>query len=653
MRHYTRIYYTLLSVLALVAICSPIAAQTKKAEVETLWRLLDYIAVDYPGAVAKGKVINEAEYSEMEEFSGTVVDGLAKLPPKPSRAALIVKSNELNTAIDNKVSPELVARQARLLATELLRSYPVPLAPKTAPNVQNGKQLYAQNCASCHGMSGNGQGPDAGQLDPAPIAFTDAERARERSLFALYQVIGQGLDGTAMQSFAGLPAEDRWDMAAYAGSFAFKETSKGQELWKKDASVRALFPDLAALVSMTPANLGKQIGTEKADAVMAFLRTNPEVIGATATSTGSLALSRTKLKESLAAYQAGRKDEAESLALSAYLDGFEPLEPGLAARDPSLLKAIERAMARVRAAIGDDLPVAEVESRIGALDRLFSEAETALDADQASQASAFVGAFTILLREGLEALLIVVAMIAFLRKAERPEVMPYVHGGWITALLAGGITWFAATYLIGISGASRELTEGFGSLFAAVILLFVGLWMHGKSRADEWQRYIRETMSKALSRGSAWFLFGLAFIVVYREVFETILFFAALWTADNGMTILAGSGAAILLLSVIAWAMLRYSRKLPIGKFFAYSSALMIVLTVILTGKGIAALQEAGLMSVTPLPDFPHIAMLGIFPAVQSLIAQVLVIAVIAVGYWYNVRLKYMQDYSISDQNEF
>jgi len=521
----------------LVAICSPIAAQTKKAEVETLWRLLDYIAVDYPGAVDKGKVINEAEYSEMEEFSGTVVDGLAKLPPKPSRAVLIVKSNELNTAIDNKVSPELVARQARLLATDLLRSYPVPLAPKTAPNVQNGKQLYAQNCASCHGMSGNGQGPDAGQLTPAPIAFTDVERARERSLFALYQVIGQGLDGTAMQSFAHLPAQNRWDIAAYAGSFAFKEASKGQELWKNDASIRALFPDLPALASMTPANLGKQIGPEKADAVMSYLRANPEVIGTS--STGSLALSRTKLKESLAAYQAGRKDEAEALAISAYLDGFEPLEPALASRDSTLLKAIERAMGAVRVAINDDLPAAEVGNRISALDGLFLDAESALDADQASQASAFVGAFTILLREGLEALLIVVAMIAFLRKAERPEVMPFVHGGWIAALLAGGITWFAATYLIGISGASRELTEGFGSLFAAVILLFVGLWMHGKSRADEWQRYIRETVSKALSRGSAWFLFGLAFIVVYREVFETILFFAALWTADNGMTILA------------------------------------------------------------------------------------------------------------------
>ena len=125
---------------------------------------------------------------------------------------------------------------------------------------------------------------------------------------------------------------------------------------------------------------------------------------------------------------------------------------------------------------------------------------------------------------------------------------------------------------------------------------------------------------------------------MYREVFETILFFAALWTADNGITILAGSGAAIFLLMVIAWAMLRYSRKLPIGKFFAYSSALMVVLTVVLTGKGIAALQEAGFISVTPLSEFPQISMLGIFPTVQSIVAQLIAIGVIAIGYWYNTR---------------
>src|SRR3546814_7937795 len=103
-------------------------------------------------------------------------------------------------------------------------------------------------------------------------------------------------------------------------------------------------------------------------------------------------------------------------------------------------------------------------------------------------------------------------MSAFRRNADRPEVLSYVHGGWIAALIAGGATWAVATYAISISGASRELTEGFGSLFAAVVLVSVGIWMHGKSHDESWQRYIREALGKALSRRSAWFLFGLAFL---------------------------------------------------------------------------------------------------------------------------------------------
>jgi FTR1 family protein len=126
--------------------------------------------------------------------------------------------------------------------------------------------------------------------------------------------------------------------------------------------------------------------------------------------------------------------------------------------------------------------------------------------------------------------------------------------------------------------------------------------MHGKAQADQWQRYIRENMARVLSGGSVWLLFGLAFIVVvYGEVFETILFYAALWTEGNGGTVLAGALSACAALAVVAWAMLRYSRQLPIGKFFTYSSWLMAVLTVVLAGKGIAALQEAGIVSIAPL----------------------------------------------------
>src|SRR5690606_24101308 len=155
-------------------------------------------------------------------------------------------------------------------------------------------------------------------------------------------------------------------------------------------------------------------------------------------------------------------------------------------------------------------------------------------------------------------------------------------------------TWAAATFFISISGASRELTEGFGSLLAAVVLVSVGIWMHGKSRADAWQIYIRDKLTTALSGRSAWVLFLLAFVVVYREVFETILFFAAIWSQGGHLGMLAGALAALILLAITAWALLAYSKRLPIGRFFSLSAILMAGLSIVLIGKGVAALQEAG-----------------------------------------------------------
>lgn len=216
--------------------------------------------------------------------------------------------------------------------------------------------------------------------------------------------------------------------------------------------------------------------------------------------------------------------------------------------------------------------------------------------------------------------------------------MAYVHGGWIGALIAGVVTWAVATWVIGISGASRELTEGFGSVFAAVVLLTVGIWMHGKGQADQWQRYIRETMAKALSGRSAWFLFGLAFVVVYREVFETILFYAALTAQGNGAAILAGALTACAVLAAIAWVLLRYSGKLPIGQFFTYSSWLMAALTVVLAGKGVAALQEAGIIDLAPWSVVPRVELLGLFPTVQTVAAQAVMVLAIVVGFNWNRR---------------
>jgi high-affinity iron transporter len=614
------------------------AQQPVSGEVQTYWRLLDYVAVDYAGAVENGKIKSASEYAEMTEFVASVSTGLAALPPSPARAQLIASAGRLKSTVATKRSASEVAGLAHQLAGDLLKAYPVPLAPSRAPDMARAATLFAQNCSSCHGLSGDGHGPDAVKLATPPIAFTDVGRARQRTPFGLYQYISQGIDGTAMQSFASLPNEDRWGLAFYAGQFAFPDAlaREGEKLWKADPSLRQKVPNLTALFGISAETLAKSIGVEKADAVIAYLRRHPEALSQPPP--GSLDVARSKLAASLAAYRAGNRREAQTLALSAYLDGFEPLEPMLVARDATLMGRIESGMGELRSALQRGLPADEVAARVNVLDALFDDAQAVLASDATNGASNFLGAFTILLREGLEALLIVITMIAFLRKAERREVLPYVHGGWISALVAGGLTWVVATYALKVSGASRELTEGFGSLFAAVVLLSVGIWMHGKSQADEWQRYIREKLSHALTRQSAWFLFGLAFIVVYREVFETILFFAALWTQGGVAMTLAGAGSAAVALAVIGWVMLRYSRTLPVAKFFAYSAWLMAILTVVLAGKGVAALQEAGLIGIDPLSGVPRITMLGIFPTVQTLGFQIAMIVAIVVGFARNQR---------------
>jgi len=116
-------------------------------------------------------------------------------------------------------------------------------------------------------------------------------------------------------------------------------------------------------------------------------------------------------------------------------------------------------------------------------------------------------------------------------------------------------------------------------------------------------------------------------------VFETILFYAALWTADNGATILAGALSGAVLLALIAWAMLRYSRTLPITQFFAYSAILIAVLAVVLAGKGVGALQEAGVVPVTPLAGVPRVTIIGLFPTAEAIGAQLVALAVVILGY--------------------
>jgi high-affinity iron transporter len=343
---------------------SPAFAQTSQtAPAQTVWRLLDYLAVDYVGAVQDGKVISEAEYKEMIEFSRSARERIALLPVTPAKMGLQQQAIALEKLIADKSPPDKVAAAARGVASDLIKAYPVPLAPSTAPDLARGKVLFTQNCASCHGATGDGKGPDAADLDPPAIAFIDESRARERSVFALYQVIEQGLDDTSMRSFAELPADDRWALAFYVGTFAYPEdrAAAGEKIWKSDAALRSDLT-LEKLVSTTPAAMAAAMGEDKARDLVAYLRRHPEAIAAQ-NADGSLTVARARLEEAIAAYARQDRKAATDLALSAYLDGFEPVEPVLSARDHGLMIRIETAMATLRTGISNGEPVETVRGR--------------------------------------------------------------------------------------------------------------------------------------------------------------------------------------------------------------------------------------------------------------------------------------------------
>ncbi len=633
---------TLMAWLMLLALVpSAFAAVGAAANPRQTWQLLDYIAVDYAGAVQNRRVVSPAEYAEMREFAATVRSQLAALPVTPAQLALVAEADQLIAAVETKADPKQVAGLARRLGARLLVNYSIGAAPMSPPDVAGAAALYAQQCAACHGASGHGDGPGAASLVPPPIAFTDANRAAQRSPFALYEVISQGLQGTAMTSFSMLSEQDRWALAFYVGSLAYSPDSRtqGEALWRRQAELRRYVPTLDALVHSSEAELAKSTGAREAKDITAYLRSNPAAVAEPAAGipVGPLALARQRMADSVRAYQTGDASLARSLALSSYLDGVEPVEPTLASRDLAFMREIETAMGQYRALLQRRATTKEVDAQAGKVAALFNRAEAVLRASGTDTTTAFLGSFTILLREGLEALLIVIGMIAFLRKAERSEVLPYVHAGWIGALLAGGVTWAIATYLVDISGANREVTEGLSSLFAAIVLLSVGIWMHQKSLAGRWQQYLHAKMSAALTRRSAIFLFSLAFIAVYREVFETILFFIAMWSERNGGAIVAGLVAGSAALAAVAYWLLRVSKRLPIGQFFSISSILIAVLAVVLVGKGMAALQEAGWVA-QGLITAPRIDWLGVYPSWQSLLAQLIVAVIAVVGFVVNTR---------------
>lgn len=611
------------------------------AQGQMVLHLLDYISVEYPRFVKAGKVINADEYAEQVEFSAQVADAVRNFPPRPEKDALVASAANVAALIADKGDSAKVSQGARNLQRSLIKAYRIQIAPARAPDLSNVATLYQLNCAACHDAAGDGNGPQAAALEPRPTNFQDHARQLARSVYGLYNTISLGVEGTSMPAFGNLRADERWALAFYVTQFVSTEDERNQggQLWERPG-MRTLFPGLSDLVGATPAET-LRVGVS-AYQVLAYLRAHPAMIPSQ-DSTSPLSIATAKIRESLELYRRGNREAALQAAISAYLEGFELAEAGLDRVDHSLRNRIEQDMMAYRNLIKNAAAVDIVEQKAHALKNSIEEAAALGAPGELSATGAFASAFTIIAREGLEAILVLAAIAAFLIKSGRREGLKHLHAGWVAALLLGIATWIASSTLVEISGAQREVTEGLTALLSAAVLLYAGYWLHSRSHASRWQTFTRGQVSDALSQRA---LFGIAlvsFFAVYRKVFETVLFMQTLWIQSDAASrggLVAGVASAGAALAILAWLVSRYSARLPLRLFFSLSSLFLAALAVIFAGKGVAALQAAGQFPTDPLA-ISGIPALGIYPSVQGLALQALLVVAIVASFLYgrfNVR---------------
>jgi high-affinity iron transporter len=591
-------------------------------DAQRLVTVLDYVGSDYARAVHGGVVVSPDEYAEQVKFV-TDAHALALSVLRPMGGAgaadpLVVAITRVEKAVQDKAEPAEVLRACQQAKAEAVTRFGLRTVPTETPSLDRARTLYAESCLPCHGEKGDGKTARAEQLDPRPASFREPSRLAALSPYRVYNTLTFGVPGTAMASFESLPPSDRWALGFYVLRLGHEgDPARGPAALSLAEQAVRTDPEIVAALAAS--------GVADPERVLAHVRTE----GAFRDPPASLALARTRemLRAAVAAFEEGRAREGDRQVMDAYLEGFEPLEPRLRARDAEATSSVEAGFRDLRVAMqkGDGRAVrATLHDLDRVLDSLGEERRTGVP---------MLAAFLIYFREGVEAALLVGALLAGVRRLGRPDAIRYVHAGWLAALPAGLLTWWAASRLIRVSPADRELSEALIALVAAAVLFSMSFWMISKVESRRWTGYLRKGLEASLTRRNLALLAFLSFLAVYREAAETVLFTQALLLEAPGHPAEVWGGAAAGLAAVLAIGvfMSRTVVRLPLGPFFAVSSALMCALAISFAGAGIYELVAAGYLRPRPVP-FPEIAWMGIHPDLTALLVQLLIVSVIVVA---------------------
>ena len=332
------------------------------------------------------------------------------------------------------------------------------------------------------------------------------------------------------------------------------------------------------------------------------------------------------LREGFNAFQANNISQGQD-KLTRFIEIWPSIEGDVSTRNPALYSRIENQIPVILAKGNEPM-------QQNALNELISE----LASINPNQQYSAVDAMLILLREGVEAMLIVIALISALNVAKQPQGKKWVYAGVLAGLLASVIGAIVLQRLFPAvtAGTHREVLEGFIGLFVVVMMLMVGTWLHSKSSLQSWNAYIAKHMGKALTTGSLVSLFGLSFLSVFREGAETIVFYAGILPKISMNDFLTGIFAALLVLAVLAVLLLKTSIKLPIAKLFKVLTWVIYALGFKILGISVHALQLTGYLSLTSVQNqWLENSDLGLFATVETLSAQAMYILIILVIQWY------------------
>lgn len=351
---------------------------------------------------------------------------------------------------------------------------------------------------------------------------------------------------------------------------------------------------------------------------------------------------KTYLNKSLIAYRSGDKDKAVGFVNDAY---FGPIEmQGMEAAIGQAIsikrvREMEGKFRRIKKQMNTGAPVAVIDQEIGSLKDQLDKDATTLDGGADNPYTMFIASFLIIFREGVEAILIVGAIVTYLIKSGNQNKVRSIYYGMGSAVVLSVLTWAGLTYFLKSAGYGVELIEGITLLLAMAVLFTVSHWLLSKAQAQVWQKYIQSKVQLSLTKGSMFALWSAGFLAVYREGAEIVLFYQALVARASSnwdiQMLVAGFAAGIAALTIFYFAYKLGSVRIPIKPFFIATGLLLYTLSFIFAGEAINKLQIAGIIESTEILYVPAIDSLGIYPTLQTVAIQAILVIALALAMIY------------------